>query len=134
MKLILKIAITVIFLLFSVKGNATHIVGGEMTYQYKGNNQYLVRLDLYIDCINGSSQAISSDAQAIFGVFNGSNRRMLNGYPVSVNRSGPQRVQKTNYNCLKITPNACVDHYWYETTLTLPPTIGGYYVSFQRCC
>lgn len=134
MKLILKIAITVVFLLFSVKGNATHIVGGEMTYQYKGNNQYLVRLDLYVDCINGSSQAIASDAQAIFGVFNGSNRRILNGYPVSVNRSGPQRVQKTNYNCLKITPNACVDHYWYETTLTLPPTIGGYYVSFQRCC
>lgn len=121
--------------IFSIQmGRATHIVGGEMTYQYKGNNQYTIRLDLYIDCINGSIEAIRSDAQAIFGVFNGNSRRILSGYPISVNRSGPQRVQKTNYNCLKITPNACVDHYWYERTLTLPPTAGGYYVSFQRCC
>jgi len=105
-----------------------------MTYKYLGNNQYRIRLDVYIDCINGSSEAIQSDASAIIGIFNGDTRNILSGYPISVSRTGPVRIQKTNYNCLKVTPNACVDHYSYETTVTLPPTKGGYYVSFQRCC
>lgn len=105
-----------------------------MTYLYLGNNQYKLRLDVYIDCINGSADAISSDAQAYISVFNGSNQRILNGYPVLVNRKGPERVEKTNYNCILVKPNACVDHYYYEVTVTLPPTTGGYYVSFQRCC
>ena len=113
---------------------ATHIVGGEMTYQRTGTNTYKIRLDLYVDCLNGSSQAISSDAQAIFGIFNGNTKKMLSGYPISVSRKGPLRVQKTNYNCIAVAPNACVDHYWYETTVTLPPIVDGYYVSFQRCC
>lgn len=113
---------------------ATHIVGGEMNYTYLGNNRYRVRLDLYIDCINGEAGAIASDATAYFGVWDGNTRRMIFGYPTEVSRSGPQRVQKTNYNCISVAPNACVDRYWYETTLTLAPRTGGYIISFQRCC
>ena len=112
----------------------THIVGGEMTYTYLGNNQYKLRLDLYIDCIKGNPQAIESDRYALFAIFTGSNRQMLSGYPVSVSRKGPERIEKTNYNCIAVKPNACVDHYWYERTVTLSPRTGGYYVSFQRCC
>ena len=126
-----------LFCLFSVgtsKLSATHIVGGEMTYQRTGTNTYKIRLDLYIDCLNGNSQAIASDATAIFGIFNGNTKKILSGYPISVSRKGPLRVQKTNYNCIAVAPNACVDHYWYETNVTLPPTLDGYYVSFQRCC
>jgi len=47
------------------KGKATHIVGGELTYQKTGTNVYKIRLNLYIDCLNGNPSAISSDAQAI---------------------------------------------------------------------
>ncbi|MCC7297938.1 MAG: hypothetical protein IT244_06345, partial [Bacteroidia bacterium] len=114
--------------------SATHIVGGEMTYQYQGNNKYKINLSVFIDCINGQPGAIEQDATAVIGVYDGVNGRILNGYPVIVGRNGPLRVTKVNYNCISTTPNACVDHYWYETTLTLPPRTGGYYVSFQRCC
>lgn len=120
--------------LFAVQASATHIAGGEMTYTYLGNNQYKLRLDIYMDCLNGSDQAISQDYTAYISIFNGSNNRMLSGYPKSVTRSGPKRIQKTNYNCIKVAPNACVDHYWYEMTVTLPPNSGGYYISYQRCC
>jgi gliding motility-associated-like protein len=113
---------------------ATHIVGGEMTYTYLGNNQYKLRLDLYIDCINGNPEAINSDRNALFAIYYGNTREMVPGYPVSVARSGPVRITKTNYNCIAVLPNACVDHYWYERTVTLAPRTGGYYVSFQRCC
>ncbi len=122
-----------VFCLFQ-RVDATHIVGGEMTYTYLGNNQYKLRLDLYIDCINGNPQAVESDRNALFAIFYGNTRQMVPGYPVSVGRSGPERVSKTNYNCIAVQPNACVDHYWYERTVTLSPRTGGYYVSFQRCC
>ena len=122
-----------VFCLFQ-RVDATHIVGGEMTYTYLGNNQYKLRLDLYIDCINWNPQAVESDRNALFAIFYGNTRQMVPGYPVSVGRSGPERVSKTNYNCIAVQPNACVDHYWYERTVTLSPLTGGYYVSFQRCC
>lgn len=105
-----------------------------MGYKYLGNNQYKIRLDLYIDCQNGNPSAIQSDATAYIGVFNGQTRNMIGGYPKQVNRQGPKRVVKTNYNCIVQAPNACVDQYWYEVTFTLPPITGGYYISFQRCC
>ncbi|NBV35932.1 MAG: hypothetical protein EBR94_01505 [Bacteroidetes bacterium] len=124
----------VLFCLLIGNARATHIVGGEMGYKYLGNNQYRIRLDLYIDCQNGNPNAIQSDATAYIGVFNGQTRNMIGGYPKQVNRQGPKRVVKTNYNCIVQAPNACVDQYWYEVTFTLPPITGGYYISFQRCC
>jgi gliding motility-associated-like protein len=130
----LRIFSAAFLLLLLNMANATHIVGGEMTYKYLGSNQYRIRLDLYIDCLNGNPQAISSDATAWIGVWDGSTKRIISGYPIEVSRSGPSRIQKTNYNCIAIAPNACVDHYWYETTMTLAPRTGGYIVSFQRCC
>lgn len=105
-----------------------------MTYEYLGNNKYQINLSVFIDCLNGQPGAIADDAQAYIGVFDGSSGNILNGYPVLINRSGPNRVTKVNYNCISTVPNACVDHYWYSTTLTLPPKTGGYIVSFQRCC
>ncbi len=129
-----KIAILSLCLLSLLKASASHIVGGEMTYKYLGNNRYQIKLSVFIDCFNGQAGAISQDATANIAVFDGNTRRILNNYPVVVNRQGPTRITKVNYNCIQAAPNACVDHYWYETTLTLAPRTGGYIISFQRCC
>ena len=129
---IFSLAVALLVKVCSVFG--THVVGGEITYQYISGNNYKIRLDLYIDCLNGNPQAIAQDATAFIGVFDGVNGNILNGYPVEIPRSGPQKVVKLNYNCIKTYPNACVNHYWYETTLNLPARTGGYILSFQRCC
>lgn len=128
--------ITCLLLLFvvTVKLNATHIVGGEMTYSYKGNNYYDVKLRLYIDCFNGNQDAIAQDLYANFTVFEGDSGKLIPSLCKSVLRTSPVRVSKTNYNCIKISPNACVDAYDYVTTMELPPIKGGYYISYQRCC
>ena len=70
--------VILVFGLFQ-KVDATHIVGGEMTYTYLGNNQYKLRLDLYIDCINGNPQAVESDRNALFAIFYGNTRQMMHG-------------------------------------------------------
>lgn len=120
--------------MFCLKATATHIVGGEMTYQYLGANQYEIKLKLYIDCFNGNPGAISQDLYANIGIFEGDSGKYLQALCQSVLRNAPVRVSKTNYNCIKISPNACVDAYEYIVVVTLPPRKGGYYLSFQRCC
>ena len=121
-------------LMFFSNISASHIVGGEMTYSYKGNHKYDVKLLLYIDCYNGSSSAIASDKNATIVVFDGSTNQVISNLCQSVTRNNPVRVSKSNYSCIKITPNACVDAYEYNYSFTLPPIVGGYYLSFQRCC
>lgn len=117
---------------FSLKG--THIVGGEMTYKHMNKDTYEVKLRLYIDCFNGSLEAIAQDLRANFSVFEGDSGRLLDSLSQSVLRASPVRVSRTHYNCIKIAPDACVDAYDYITTMVLPPIKGGYYISFQRCC
>lgn len=139
MNVLKRIWMCALLLLFTAALHATHIVGGEITYKYEGKNgsgqdYYTVRLDLYIDCKNGNPQAISQDATAFLGVFDSKTGTILSGYPVEVPRKGPERIVKLNYNCIRTIPSACVDHYWYTTTMVLPPRTGGYVISFQRCC
>jgi len=117
------------------QSKATHIVGGEIMYQYLGSDYYEVTMYLFIDCYNGADGAIQADATAYFAVFDGNSKSLLDGYPILVSRTGPVRITKVNYNCIKSAPaNACVDKYQYKTTMHLPPITGGYYISFQRCC
>lgn len=114
--------------------SATHIVGGEMTYRHLGDNLYEIKLKLYIDCYNGNAGAIAQDLYANLTLFEGDSGKFIPSLCQSVLRTAPVRVSKTNYNCIKISPNACVDAYEYVTQVTLPPIKGGYYISFQRCC
>ena len=58
------------FLCLSEHGNASHIVGGEMTYRCLGGNRYEVRLTLRRDCFNGSPEA-EFDDPANIGIFDG---------------------------------------------------------------
>jgi hypothetical protein len=115
-------------------GFATHIVGGEMAYRRLNGDVYQIKLKLYIDCFNGDPGAILSDSLSHFVVFDGNSDTLLLNLCQSVKRNTPVRVSKTNYNCIKISPNACVDAYEYITTMTLPHRKGGYIISFQRCC
>ncbi len=50
------IAIFIAFSLSPNKANATHMAGADLTYQYIGNNQYLVTYTFYRDCIGIDAQ------------------------------------------------------------------------------
>ncbi len=120
---------------FSINAiEATHIVGGEINYTYLGNDNYRVTLQLYIDCYNGDPGAIASDHTAFIGVFSKKSNTQLQNISVEVARNNPVRVSKTNYKCIAISPDACIDAYTYVQTIKLPKIDGGYILSFQRCC
>jgi gliding motility-associated-like protein len=116
-------------LLMPLLSRATHIVGTEVYYECLGGNQYRITLKVYRDCLIGEAPF---DNPASIAVYNGSNMLTMNlSVPLqSVN----QMPVVINNPCLQAPPNICVEEGIYVTTVTLPPTTGGYTVAYQRCC
>ncbi len=122
------IALLVIFSLFS-RMNATHIVGGEMYYDYLGNNIYQITLKVYRDCFNG--QAPYDDPLDI-GVYDNNGNLVQN---LMIPFPGSVILPVTlNNPCFQAPAGVCVEEAIYITTATLPPISGGYTLAYQRCC
>jgi len=63
-------------LLLPTKSNASHIVGGEMTYICLGNNQYEISLTIYRDCFSANPNAGFDDTVSI-GIFDSNDDLVL---------------------------------------------------------
>ncbi|NOT36117.1 MAG: T9SS type B sorting domain-containing protein [Saprospiraceae bacterium] len=117
--------------------NATHIVGGEMTYRCLGNNNYEIRLVLRRDCFNGSPEA-EFDDPAHIGIFDseGNVLRELGKFgviqiPFSKDDT-LNEILKTE--CEVIGGDVCVHTTTYIGKINLPFKRGGYQLVYQRCC
>ncbi|MDW8332509.1 MAG: hypothetical protein RMK43_12740, partial [Cyclobacteriaceae bacterium] len=108
---------------------ATHIVGGEMIYTCLGNNQYQLTLKVYRDCYNGLA---AYDNPAYIFIFNSSGVIVQT---LSVQFPGSDTLDNNPGNpCLIVPPGICVEEAVYQTTVTLQPSTGGYWLVYQRCC
>ncbi len=118
-----------LLLLIGVQSHAFHIVGGEITYEYEGNDFYEITLTVYRDCF--SSGAPFDDPAAI-GIFlgDGSFYDVVSFFnpditPVSTT---------VDFACTDISASACVEKGVYIQGILLPPSTSGYYIAYQRCC
>lgn len=110
---------------------ATHIVGGEVTYECLGDNQYRIRLDVYRDCYNGQPPF---DNPASIGIYD-QNWILVDTLELYVTAEYNDTLPVTLSNpCLVAPPNVCVHRMLYEGVVTLPVIPGGYTVVYQRCC
>lgn len=115
--------------------NATHIVGGDISYKCLGFNQYEVTLTIRRDCDNGEEPF---DEIAKVGIFDGyGNLIPWLGVGGSVNLENPQ-IDTINTalagGCEFIGSPVCVEQAIYKGTVTLPFRNYGYYLAHQRCC
>lgn len=112
---------------------ASHIVGGDIYYDYLGNNQYRFFITVYRDC---NSTGAAFDDPLSLAVYN----TMPSGQQAFVQEvfvPFPGSVNLPiifNNPCVVPPTNICVERAIYITVLTLPPTSGGYTVAYQRCC
>jgi gliding motility-associated-like protein len=114
--------------IFSVK--ASHIVGGEMYYDYLGNNQYRIYIAIYRDC---ASTGAAYDAPLSLGVFKTSDNSRVTD--ISVPFPGSVNLPVIfNNPCVTPPANICTERAIYTTIVTLPPIAGGYTLAYQRCC
>jgi len=109
---------------------ATHIVGGEVYYNYLGNNQYKIFLDVFRDCYNGIPPL---DNPAFVTIYNSSNSVVMT-LNLDLDSTRIIDQQSINNPCINPPNNVCVQKGAYSSDpLTLPPIPGGYYIVYQRC-
>ncbi len=112
--------------------SASHVIGGEMYYDYIGGDQYRFTIKLYRDC--GPTSQVDLPASVAVGVYNGTSnayqfRQNLNATGAAVNV--PVVLDNP---CLSVPPEACVETRTYVGEFTLPFSPDGYQLSYQVCC
>lgn len=119
-------------LLFAGGAKATHIVGGEISYECLGNDDYFVTLKVYRDCGPTNTNNTQFDNVAPLGIYTSS------GVLVSVENlpfPGANLVPVIITNpCLQSPPSICIEEAIYTGIVNLPPIPGGYDLVYQRCC
>ncbi|MFM7467638.1 MAG: hypothetical protein ACKO2O_07030 [Crocinitomicaceae bacterium] len=108
---------------------ASHIIGGDIYYDYLGNNQYRFFITLYRDCNSTGAEYDNPLKLTIYNAGDVLIQDLSVPFPGSV-------ILPLNFNNPCATPptNICLERAIYSTVVTLPPTPGGYTVSYQRCC
>ncbi len=129
MKSFFQFAFILLWSLCGFKSAATHLVGGEMTYQCLGNNNYQITLIIYRDCLNGLA---GFDTEAIISTYNGLGQLVAND-SVPIDTVLPLPLIAPN-NCTFLPPSVCTEKGIYRFTLNLPPSATGYTITHQRCC
>ena len=125
----MRILILCCFILFSKPLFASHIIGGDIYYNYLGNNQYRFFITLYRDC---NSTGAEYDNPLQLAIYLGGNTLYQN---ISVPFPGSTILPVIfNNPCATPPTNICVERAVYTTVVTLPPSPNGYTISYQRCC
>ncbi|MFT4679048.1 MAG: gliding motility-associated-like protein [Flavobacteriales bacterium] len=110
---------------------STHLVGGTISYEYIGNDQYEITLKIYRDCGPDNTNGTEFDATAFLGIYAQGNL-VLN--PGMSNLSITTLPNDPGIPCLSIPSTVCIEEGVYSTIETLPPIEGGYDIVYQRCC
>src|SRR5438046_803429 len=117
------------FLLRTGSGFASHIIGGDISYECIGGNNYVVTLHVYRDC---DSTGVQLDNPAYYSIFNGSGLLFLNDSVYLQSDSILQVVQSNP--CENTLTDVCVEMGTYMFIVYLPPAASGYTIAYQRCC
>lgn len=140
MRRLLYSVLVALGIFFALPLHATHIVGGELSYTYLGNDSFLITLDMYRDCGNINNETfetnyvnigiIKDDGLYFYGTA-GVSVTDMRLYPVGVFDTIPNNINGDP--CLFVPPNVCVQHARYQNKFKLS-TSQGIYITYQRCC
>ncbi|MFZ9028528.1 MAG: hypothetical protein ACO2Z9_05895, partial [Crocinitomicaceae bacterium] len=127
-KVMRVLIIAILLILFPFGSKASHIVGGDIYYDYLGNNNYRFYISVYRDC---NSTGAQFDSPLQLAVYSGTN--LVQNIPVPF--PGSQNLPVVfNNPCVTPPNNICIEKAEYEIVVNLPPINGGYTISYQRCC
>lgn len=104
---------------------AFHIVGGELTYECMGGNNYRIDLTFYRDCL---SNGADFDNPAYIFIFEETDLVST----LSIPFPGSEEVEPPDDICLETLPDVCVEKTVYSTITSIPPSTNGYTLVYQR--
>jgi gliding motility-associated-like protein len=135
------------FIFLSGTANASHLIGGNLGYEYigpfGGNYRYKIILTTYTDCAppsnfqNGPEQTIAD-----IGVYEHDLQNSpMGGGPVksfvgSVNMTLVlvERIDPNIPNGCNVGTGTCIDKAVYEGFIDVPLNFSGYHIFYERCC
>ncbi|MCE3296466.1 MAG: hypothetical protein K0R65_2180 [Crocinitomicaceae bacterium] len=124
-----KLLTTILFFKLCLYAYSSHIVGGDLYYDYLGGNNYRITLILFRDC---ASTGAAYDDPMSLGVFDSNNNLVEE---VLINFPGSTVLPVVlNNPCVTPPSGICTERAIYQKVINLPPTVGGYNVAYQRCC
>jgi len=115
-------------LLLPLNSLADHIIGGDIYYDDLGGGNYKFYITIYRDC---NAEGAWFDDPLKLTVYNNGSLVVNVNVPFSGYITVPVDFDNP---CATAPSNVCVQRAIYETTLQLPPVVGGYTISYQRCC
>ena len=119
-----------IILCLSFSLRASHIVGGDIYYDYLGNSNYRFYITIYRDCASTGAAYDDPLILAVYPQGSSSTSQLISiPFPGSV-------VLPIEFNnpCGTAPTGLCVEKAVYTTIINLPPITGGYTITYQRCC
>ena len=135
----LKYVASILLMMTTISSAATHIVGGELYYEYVGEtgdipaNWYRVTLIVYRDCGPTNTNGTDFDFEASIGVFNNGDLQFNMSLLLADANINEIPVELEN-PCFILPPDVCVQEAIYSQIVELPPMEGGYDLIYQRCC
>ena len=125
-----QIALVLAFAAFTLSTKASHVIGGQMHYDYLGNDMYQVTLTLYRDCSSNTQY----DDPLHIGIFNSAGDQVDN-LSIALQDAIVTTVTPESYSACYVAPlDLCIEEAIFSTTVELPLIPGGYTLTYQRCC
>ncbi len=124
---------------------ATHLVGGNIGYEYIGKvgnlYRYKITLTTYTDCGPTSNIPNPEDPIQPIGIYEhdmsnnptgGGNKNFL--MDLQLNLILTQTIEPDQPSSCSIGANTCINKGVYEGFVNLPLNFNGYHLSYERCC
>lgn len=106
---------------------ASHIIGGDISYQCLGSNQFLVTMTVFRDC--GPGNAGLGNTLTIQAV----NQNTGTSTNWQLTRISNTQIPFANAG-ICAQANLCVEEHIYQGTITLPNNTNGYDLQYNTCC
>jgi gliding motility-associated-like protein len=133
MKIIRSFIGVLLLILLAFRSNASHMVGGEITYRCLGGNRFEFTITLYQDCLNGNNNAIRADSPAFYGIFDAVTYNFVDSGTAFASTVRIVPPEFSN-DCINNFPNTCLRKETFVFEKTLSPNPNGYIIVYQRCC
>lgn len=122
--------------------NATHIVGGGVTYRCLGTDPfgyilYEIKITIYQDCLNGLDVARREDNPALVGIFsNDGVVSIIDSIGRGTGGDTSASIVPPNFKnqCVNNPPEVCLRELNFTKRFRLPTNTSGYKVIYTRCC
>jgi gliding motility-associated-like protein len=138
----MRVLVCLLFFTF-FQVNATHIVGGYISYKHVGGTTYDITFKIYRDCSSqvgfdgeNSSNPNSQLPEFRFSIVadNSANGFATESFTAPFNPSSKITVSSVIVNPCLIKDGTCVEEATYTRRITLPSSTMGYTIVHQRCC